>query len=423
MDEACATPSSNSTIDSVPASPSEVKRLSPVKTGISLLGLSDLEFRLFDHYCSSVAPIISAHDHLRQMWQHEIPQQAKAHPYLMHSMLSISASHLCGAYAKQPLEQQPQKILDVSPVIGESILKTSFYHDSFDRTERQMQQSHLYECHSLEQQRLAFQAYIPSLCTLNVENQEALCAASALLSLNALASTQNRYCAATYQSRHPSPIDDWLEISVLVRGVNSVVQNAGATIMDGFLQPMLCHRRVEGTESDIESQIKQAVSPQVLSALDALALAIDQHTALSVDKMILHAALKFLKTSFAIVAVNADHESIVMVWSNLLDDQFFPLVKRREPMALILLAYWTVLFGTFQERWWIGGLGIAILRHIVEFLAQPEDGNVCVQEGEYTLTYHSLKQHSDGASDLGAGKAKWRELLQWPCRQSGFREL
>ena len=212
----------------------------------------------------------------------------------------------------------------------------------------------------------------------------------------------------------------------------AVIQNAGTSIMDGALQPMLRHRRVEassdGTGDDVESQVRRLVSPHVLSALNALAPSIDHCTSSEADKEILHAALGLLKTSFAIAAVEPEHESIVMAWSILLDVQFFPFVKRRQPMALILLAYWTVLFGTFQNRWWVGGLSITILRHIAEFLTPLDERyeevmDECVQEGDCALIYGSLERDPDGASDPTAGKAKWRDLLEWPLRESGIYDL
>lgn len=365
------------------------------------------------------------------MWQYEVPHLAKTRSYLMHNILSTSAYHLCCAYAR-PLQWQEERSQDVSPVNGESTLVPPFHRVSPVHTEWQIRQSNRYQRFALEQQRLAFQTYIPSLCALTSHNQEALCAASALLSLNALASTQNRHCQPGPQSPHSSPIDDWLEISVLVRGVNAVVQNAGTSIMDGAMQPLLRHRRVEassgGTERDTESQVRSLVSPHVLSALDALGPAINHCTAIEADKKVLHMALGLLKTSFAIVVVNPEHESCVMVWSNLLDEEFFPIVKRREPMALILLAYWTVLFGTFRDRWWVGGLNITILRHIAELLTPVDERNKemrneHVQEGDCAVTHVSPEHNSDGVSDVTAGKANWRDLLEWPLRESGIHDL
>ena len=411
-----------------PASLSEVKRLSSAETGTTLLGISYLELRLLDHYCNFVAPSISPHDHLRQMWQYEIPHQAKTHSFLMHIALSTSAYHLNCAYAR-PFQWQQKSSQDVSPVNGEPILVPPSHRVSPGHTEWQIRQSNRYERFALEQQRLAFQTYIPNLCALTSHNQEALCAASALLSLNAVASTQNRYYQPALQSQHPSPIDDWLEISALVRGVDAVVQNAVSSIADGVLQPLLRFRRVEdGTEGDVESQVRRLVSPHVLSALDALAPAIDHCTSSEADKEIIHAALKLLRASFAIASANPEHESIVMVWSNLLDVQFFPIVKRREPMALILLAYWTVLFGTFRDKWWVGGLSIKILRHIAELLKPLDErieevGDELVQEGDCALIYGPLGRYLDGASDPMAGKTKWGDLLEWPLRESGIRDL
>lgn len=213
---------------------------------------------------------------------------------------------------------------------------------------------------------------------------------------------------------------------MLVRGVDAVVRNAGTSIMDGSMQPLLSHRRVD--LPDVEGQVRRLVSPRVLSALDALAPAIDHYASSEADKEILHAALGCLKTSFAIVAVDPEHESIVMAWSNILDVRFFPFVKRRDPMALILLAYWTVLFGKFRERWWVGGLSITLLRHIAEFLAPLDDSNEQVRDehvqiGDRAPIYSPLKQYPNGASNPTTGKAKWRDLLKWPLRESGIHDL
>lgn len=192
--------------------------------------------------------------------------------------------------------------------------------------------------------------------------------------------------------------------------------------MDGALQPLLSHRRVD--LPDVEGQVRRLVSPHVLSALDALAPAIDQCTSNEGDREVLHAALGLLRASFAIVAVEPEHESIVMAWSILLDVRFFPFVKRREPMALILLAYWTVLFGTFRQRWWVGGLSITILRHIAELLTPLDKRNEDMQEGDCALVHGPLEHYPDGASNpTTAGKAKWQDLLEWPLRESGIHDL
>lgn len=426
-DKPSGSPSSTSATYPSPASLSEVKRLSSAETGIALLGISYLELGLLNHYCNFVAPIISAHDHLKRMWQYEVPHQAKTHSFLMHSMLSTSAYHLCCAYAR-PLAWQQERSQDVSPVNGESILVPPFHRVSPGHTRWQIRQSNRYKYFALEQQRLAFQTYIPSLCALTRHNQEALCAASALLSLNVLASTQNRYSLSALRSRHLSPIDDWLEVSVHVRGVDAVVKNASPSILDGALQPMLDHRRVESSSDgtdDVESQVRRLVSPHILSALDALAPAIGHCTSSEADKDLIHAALVLLRTSFAIKAVEPEHESIMLAWNILLDARFFPLVKMREPMALILLAYWTVLFATFRNRWWAGGLSITLLRHIVEFLTRLDEQSEevrdeHVQEGDCELM---LGRHQDGASDATAGKAKWRDLLEWPLREMDINDL
>ena len=419
-------------VDSSPASPLDIKRLSSAETETVLLGISHLELGLLDHYYNFVAPNISAHDHLRRMWQHEITHQAKSHSFLMHNILSISAYHLCCAYTG-PSQDQQKRSHDFSSVTGKPKFPPSTFRDIVPGyTEWQTVQSKRYEHFALEQQRLAFQTYIPNLHAMTSENQEAVCAASALLSLGALASTQNRYQCPGFQTQLSSPIDDWLEISVLVRGVDAVVKNAGVSILDGSLQPLLRHRRVEPLSDDLQSgvedQVKQLVSSRTLSALDGLAPAIDRCKSTAADKEAFHSALTLLRASFAIVVVNPEHESLVMVWSNLLDASFFPLVKRREPMALVLLAYWTVLFGTFRDRWWVGGLNITILKHVAELLIPLDESDEGVSNDYEQIrdredSQNPLESYQYAAMDPRAGKLRWRDLLEWPLRENGIQIL
>ena len=334
-------------------------------------------------------------------------------------------------YAK-PLHSQLDQPLDLSCFSKEPVLELGPHSSSTALAEWQTSQSNRYERLAMEQQHLALQTYIPGVCALSSRNEEALCAASALLSLNAVASTQKRHYPSDFRPQDSNPIDDWLEISVLVRGVNIVVQNASISMREGIMQPLLTHRRVEdskdGVGSDVESQIKRLVSPHVLSALDTLESAIDQYTSDEADKEIFHEALRYLRASFAIIAANPEHESIVMVWANLLNSQFFPYVKRREPMALILLAYWTVMLRTYKDRWWVGGLSITILKHIAVFFTSLDERDQAIKvgntiKGAYKPADRSLHPYPDLASDAAAGKAKWRDLLDWPLRESGIRDL
>ena len=359
----------------------------------------------------------------------------------MHNILSMSAYQLCNAYSGKSRSQH-ETPLAVSCDKGESW---------------QMQQRNCYKHIALEQQRLAFQTYIPSLRALTRQNREALCAASALLSLNGLASIQNRYCTTDHQLQHASAIDDWLEISVLVRGVDAVMGNAGPSIRNGFLQPLFSHLRVEAfsgePERDLESQVQRAVPPISLSAMDALAPAIDQCTSCEADKSALHAALRLLRISFAVVVINTGHEGISMAWSNLLDPPYFQLVKQREPMALILLAYWTVAMRTFRTRWFIGELSTTILRDIAECLIRLDmrvEEEEQEQEGEREAEEQEEEEEEEKEmgqekQELGnctsvtsdspqerlsklsinppVNKGEWRKLLEWPLRESGIHDL
>jgi len=411
-----------------PASLTDIQRLSPSGTGITILGITGLEFRLLDHYYNVVAPATSASDRLRHMWQRDILHEGKTHRFLMHSILATSAYHLCNAYSNPSDSDQE------SPEDGISVYVGPSRHSPPGHFEWQAQQSDRYERYALKQKHLALQSYIPSLQSMTRDNRDALIAASALLSLSAVASTQSRHCSATLQPRVSSPIDDCLEISTLIRGttaVSMVATEADITVRDGMLKPLLVHRHYEiddgGVERDVPTRIKDWVSPHTLSALDNLSLIIDRFTTKPMDKLLLQAGVWHLKIAFAIIAANPEHESVSMVWPGLLEGEFFPLVKRRQPMALVLLAYWSVQVQSFQARWWIGGLGTAILRHIVEILTPlgemtDDTHDDRVREVDSTST-HAPNGRPDWMNDPMAQGITWRDLLDWPLRECGIVDL
>ncbi len=94
-------------------------------------------------------------------------------------------------------------------------------------------------------------------------------------------------------------------------------------------------------------------------------------------------------------------------------------------MALVLLAYWTVSFRTFKDRWWVGGLNVMILEHIAELIIPLDEcdedmTNKQRQNGEAALRQTRPKSYSHLAVGSNPGKIKWRDLLEWPLRENGI---
>jgi hypothetical protein len=264
---------------------------------------------------------------------------------------------------------------------------------------------------------------------MNRDNQEAVCAASALLSLSAVASTQTKYSVAAMQSREISPIDDWLEISVFIRGVQIISQSAHwPSVMTGILKPLLGHMSLNIPEDDPELQAERTLPEETMSVMNSLITAIQRCSSSDFDKIVLRWGIRHLKISLAINGANDDHEAAVMIWSNLLEDEFFPLVTNREPMALVLLAHATTMVTKHRSKWWVGELGLKMLDQIYGILASLDECDWDVMDSraeDVSLpAVHLAEDHvpATGSAPVRP-RLKWTDLLDWPLRQSGVYDL
>ena len=103
------------------------KAFSSPTGGPSSSTFSILDMKFFHHFLTSAYPHLPlGNDHV---WVNEIPQFAEAHPYLMHAILSLGASHLSRLtgvdYRKESLTHRGLAISGLNQALSQSSTNTS----------------------------------------------------------------------------------------------------------------------------------------------------------------------------------------------------------------------------------------------------------------------------------------------------------
>jgi hypothetical protein len=241
---------------------------------------------------------------------------AMPQPFLMHGLLAVSAMHL--SYLRQ-----------------------------HERTKYEMQSSY--------HQALATSQLRSVLTNITSENCSAAFALCALLTLISMIYIARRTDAERDRSG-TSFVDDIVHHFMLTRGIGGVLADHWVTILSGPLK-ILSTDKLEDPDAytlppHIEQQfsaLRERIIPS-LSSSDPVALqtcldALDGLELVYKNCFFLHPHLPRSKLEIG----------VALRWMSLVPAEFMTLLKQRNPMALILLAHFIVLFTHFGDEWFLQG--------------------------------------------------------------------
>ena len=260
---------------------------------------------------------------LRQTWQIVVPKLASSHPYLMHSLLSLAVLH---------------QIILTGNTERAALDPATTHHN------------------------LALSKSKPALENLSEHNSSALFALSATIAVFALAASVSPAAPPLQDS-----IDQIAQVAILMRGSGTIVQTGYVWIENGPLVSLLRH----GFLKD-----KRPLPDDLAILLDQLETEILSTEPLDDMKVAYQETIEALKACFRNTGftVNQSDETpvedrgIALSWLGMMHSDFIPMLSHRQPMALILLAYYAVPLHTLNEVWWCRGWGLALVRDIYESL-------------------------------------------------------
>ena len=292
-------------------------------------------------YSISTCHTLNAVPEAREIWQTLVPEEAVSRPYLMHSLLALTALHK----------------ISLGTVDCEPCLALATKHHS-----------------------LALAKSKTELDNLSEHNCHALFAFSAIIAVYTLALPVLRNAVSM-----KDPINEIASTAITMRGSSTIVQWHKDDLSRGkygaLLRPCFLFKKSDMPE-------------RMVSALNDLEIRVKLYDKDRPDLAGCSLAFERLRICFMnmhfhpeghTISVDPGDRAVMWSWLATVDLEFISLLFEHEPMALILLAHYSILLHALNEVWWIRGWGVALIRSISGFVGED-----------------------------------WEPALRWPMQQTGL---
>lgn len=283
----------------------------PVRTE-SLLSLVDLQ--LFHHFVTSTYRTLSEDEHGHPLWQIHVPQWSITFSSILHLILALSALHRG--------HEQPE--------LRDQLIEQADQHFTFGVTSV---------------------TSVLSQFELTPENAQPIYISAILICI-------------IYFARGPRPGEfllfsdtgqaEWL---VLLRGVRFIVETQRQNIFKGVMLPNTTesqtqqpHINAGWQEAWREDHRHLLETQQLVRERSADAAQGDMYASL-VDALIQSFEEVYLKMS-----AGTDRTGLLQIvvgWLYRLPEEYISLLQQKEPCALIVLAYWTILVQHMRPVWFM----------------------------------------------------------------------
>lgn len=275
--------------------------------------IRDLE--LMHQWTTSTYQTLTGLEEVRQILKLTIPKMAFTHTYLMHEILALSASHL--AYL------QPDH-------------------------------RHAYSMLATHHQNIAINIMRMELSSITSENCHALFVTSSLVALTAFSSPDSVNPA--------TPIDDLVDIFLLMRGMHGILKSAFEMIKEGPLGSILDSGPAPPSTS---------LLLVLLSRLGELStLLTTREPDRDVRELCSVAISNFMETTALGITHTDDRElRVAFIWPIGVSMGFISLLRQRNGVALAILAHYCIILHTAEhsatrKNWFLSGWGSRIVESI-----------------------------------------------------------
>ncbi|KAJ5700808.1 hypothetical protein N7536_003821 [Penicillium majusculum] len=308
------TPAPLAIIDPIPLRPripSPTASFSPTTSGVRDLELMHkFSTETFMSLCSSNSEYY--------VWQIAIPRLALQYDFLMNGILALGALHIAATI------EPPESLVYIDTALQ--------YHN------------------------LTFAPYRAAVDSINPMNCEAALAQSIVTTVIGIALP--RVTAA--RGENSSITENIVVVFELLQGVRKI-HHIGAS----WIKLELFSRRKNPW--DPGSVSLDSDTGAALERLDTL----NDETLASIDPIqhqVNKDAILYLR-HFSTRVANSVDPANVLAWLAMIDKEFVDNVRRRQPLALLILMHWAVLLGELDgQHWWARGSGRALISELLDVL-------------------------------------------------------
>ncbi|PWY85056.1 hypothetical protein BO70DRAFT_232878 [Aspergillus heteromorphus CBS 117.55] len=286
-----------------------------------------LELELLNHWHVATVQTLIHEKSTDTVLRVFVPQEALSHPFLMHSMLSLSALHLG-------------------------------HHGSIERR-------HQYIEAAMTHHNTSLSLCTPLLNNVTPENCHALFAFSCFVATFAF--------AAYGPKAHPraQSVSDVLEVFKLVRGVASIVRQARPWIEAGRMRDLLQVGRQPRDRPEMTQS--QELYTRLLSLHERQRQ--DDGVACYDSPSSVVARSSWELLNLLHLSTTLENPAAILRWPALMDSMYLDLLQHENGMALLVLAHYGVALDIMIESWWMAGWGRFLVNLVLDRLgpqSEPE---------------------------------------------------
>ncbi|KAE8395979.1 hypothetical protein BDV23DRAFT_192918 [Aspergillus alliaceus] len=302
----------------------------------SARGISFADLELFHHYTTSTYRTLSEESiDSHRVWLIHLPQWGISFPSILHLLLALAALHLC--------HQQPD-------------LRRQYVMQADDHF------------------TFGVRSVTAVLSQLNSENCQLIYMSAVLISLVYFGHgpRSGEYLVFSDQGRA-----EWL---VLMRGVRSILSSKRDEIFSGILEPQ-SDDSIQHVTSELQAELLRHCTH--IAELKAL---IDAQAVGSNRDLFIHAVNALPETFEEVYKMrSAGRDGVALLpmvigWIYRRPEPFVVLLEEKEPLALLILAYWSILLKYMTTSWlfigWdehvIKGIRSSLNEEFLEWIQWPE---------------------------------------------------
>ncbi|KAF2418662.1 hypothetical protein EJ08DRAFT_52209 [Tothia fuscella] len=309
------------------------------------LPLLDLE--LMHHFTTVVYSTLTDATSVQKVWQNKVPKEALPHNHLMHAILALSALHL------QSL-----------PSSGAHPLAT-------------------YRKAAIHHYGMALSQLQPLVVQIDPLNCGAVLVSSALLSVFAAANTLLKE-----EGKEESCITEGFQsCHRLGRGVAAIVLYTRAQLSRVKYQSLINtdgvpHRTKLQFVVHVEAWDDITLPTGFKSAMDNLRAQIcTLYANNDANRGIYLSAIHVLQETVKAEIQNPLHVTLSLAFLSMVDGAYMYLLAIRDPMALVILAYYAAILHRRRRLWWLGSIGVEVLGEIKQSLKGEFEDLILWPEG------------------------------------------
>jgi len=284
------------------------------------------DLSLLHHWTLSTSLSIAESRPFHSYWQSIFPQMALDHPYMMHGILSVAALHLAHLHTGN----------------SEKYLVTAARHHN-----------------------IALRGFQDTLGSVDDQNSDALFACSNLNVIYVLRISVEHCSHARPDSDSTDRISQALgaEWIPMLRGVEAVLSSVYPRVSAGPLRAMLDTGNWDAIDPDTSSSAEQTHLRAICEIWSGAGA-----------DPVYDGALYFLRKCCVYVRQFSEPEENRRVWSGYLfwfhyaPDDYFLRLQQRQPVALVLFAYFGAIFYGAKDFWFVGDCGRNIVKVVDELL-------------------------------------------------------